>query len=198
MSSVNSVRIPGLATGMDTDQMIKDMLVGEQSKVDKAKQKEQKTKWQQESYRDIIKSVKGLYDKYFSATSPDFILSTKVFGTTTITSSNSNIISATAGAGANNINYKFKVTETAKPPKLESKVISKDETMEKYITGDSSKITINGKEITINKTDTIKNVVDNINKSFPGSEVKAIYSEMTGKFSIEGNKTGSSSKLSVS
>ena len=35
MSSVNLVRIPGLATGMDTDQMIKDMLTGEQSKIDK-------------------------------------------------------------------------------------------------------------------------------------------------------------------
>ena len=63
VKSVSSTRIPGLATGMDTDQMIKDMLTGEQNKVDKAKQKEQITKWQQESYREIIKNVKGLYDK---------------------------------------------------------------------------------------------------------------------------------------
>ena len=65
------------------------------------------------------------------------------------------------------LDYKFKVDAVAKPPRRESNVIGKDETMEKYITGDSSKITINGKEITINKTDTIKTVVDNINKSFP-------------------------------
>ena len=44
MSSVNSVRIPGLATGMDTDQMIKEMITGEQNKVDKAEQKKQTIK----------------------------------------------------------------------------------------------------------------------------------------------------------
>ena len=59
MSSINSVRIPGLATGMDTDQMIKDMLTGEQSKIDKVFQQQQMVKWQQETYRDITKSVKS-------------------------------------------------------------------------------------------------------------------------------------------
>ncbi|MDO7204845.1 hypothetical protein Q5M85_12535 [Paraclostridium bifermentans] len=33
VGSASSVRIPGLATGMDTDTMIKDMLSGEQQKL---------------------------------------------------------------------------------------------------------------------------------------------------------------------
>ncbi|EQK45868.1 flagellar filament capping protein FliD [Paraclostridium bifermentans] len=205
MSSVNSVsstRIPGLATGMDTDQMIKDMLTGEQNKVDRAKQKEQITKWQQENYREIIKNVKGLYDKYFSATSPDFILGSKVFSTVMINSSNSNVISAVAGAGANKIDYKFKVDEMAKPPSIEtgSMKIDKNKTMEEqgFVPIDGkSEITINGVNISISGKDKITDVVDKINKKFPNGEIKSTYSEMTGKFTVEGNKTGKSQSINV-
>ena len=66
MNTINSNRITGLATGMDIDEMVTNMITGEQSKVDKAEQKKQTQVWQQEIYRDVIKDVKGLYDKYFN------------------------------------------------------------------------------------------------------------------------------------
>ena len=94
------------------------MLTGQQNKIDKAKQKEQTIKWQQETYRDIIKDVKGLSDKYFTATSKDYILGSKNFSTLKVNSSNSSVVSATAGAGASNIDYKFDVINLAQPPKV--------------------------------------------------------------------------------
>ena len=94
MSSINSVRIPGLATGMDTDQMIKDMLTGEQNKIDKVMQNQQMVKWRQETYRGITKSVKSFYDKYFSITSKDYILGNKSFNTLNIVSSNTSVVTA--------------------------------------------------------------------------------------------------------
>lgn len=39
MNTINSNRITGLATGMDIDEMVTNMITGEQSKVDKAEQK---------------------------------------------------------------------------------------------------------------------------------------------------------------
>ena len=63
MSSVSGIRLPGLATGMDTETMVKEMLTGEQNKVDKAKQKEQIINWQQETYREIISDIKGFNDR---------------------------------------------------------------------------------------------------------------------------------------
>lgn len=193
MSSVNSVRISGLATGLDTDQMIKDMLIGEQNKIDKASQTQQNNKWKQEIYRDVIKDVKGLHDKYFSATSSDYILSSKVFSTMTVNSSNSSIISATAGAGANNINYKFKVDAMAQPARLSSKTVGKDD----VISDADTKITINGKEIDIKAGAKASDVVKSINDSFSNGEVKAVYSEMTGKLTIETSKTGQAAELTV-
>ncbi|UEL48581.1 flagellar filament capping protein FliD [Terrisporobacter hibernicus] len=120
MSSVSGIRLPGLATGMDTETMVKEMLTGEQNKIDKAKQKEQTLKWQQEIYREVINDVKGFNDKYFSFTSKDSILISSAWNTLAVNSSNSNVITATGSAGANAVNYKFEVSKLATSGKASS------------------------------------------------------------------------------
>ncbi|MBC5630939.1 flagellar filament capping protein FliD [Clostridium sp. NSJ-6] len=209
MSSVNSVRIPGLATGMDTDQMIKDMLTGEQSKIDKVFQNQQMVKWQQETYRDITKNVKGFYDKYFSVTSKDYILGSKSFNTITVNSSNNSVITATGSSSASNINYNFDVKRLATSKTMSASsasngvTIKKDSTLEELgllVDGATFKIsTGEGKEskvITINKDDKVSDLINKINESFPG-EVKASFSDMTGKLTISSNTTGDSSTLKI-
>lgn len=219
MNTINSNRITGLATGMDIDEMVTNMITGEQSKVDKAEQKKQTQVWQQEIYRDVIKDVKGLYDKYFSATSSDYILSSKVFSSITINSSNSSVITASASAGASEVNYKFEVTQLATAPKLSSNVegltkstklsdlgleegatfkINYGEEKTKDPNDENKEITVKKgtKEITIEKDDTIETLVKKINESCNG-EVKATFSEMTGKFSIEAKTTGADSKIDI-
>jgi len=208
MSGVNTIRLTGMATGLDTETMIKEMLTGEQNKVDKAKQKEQTIKWQQEIYRDIIKDVKGLYDKYLSATSKDFIMSSKVFSTVKINSSNSSIVDATSTAGANQVNYKFEVNKLAQPPKASvlqatnGTDINKTSTLADLGLGASSTFKINlgnniySKDITINTDDTIDSLVKKINDSTAG-DVKASFSEMTGEFILQGTKTGANSSIQI-
>lgn len=271
MSSVSGIRLPGLATGMDTETMVKEMLTGEQNKIDKAKQKEQTLKWQQEIYREVINDVKGFNDKYFSFTSKDSILISSAWNTLAVNSSNPNVITATGSAGANQVDYKFDVINLAQPPRAESstslngKTIKKDsnlkdlglsgETTFIFRYGDednevSKPITIrtentykkeivpiqqvdadgkpmvdaDGKPVYVQKVDvdgkpmvdadgnpiyetkeidvldqpadTIETLVKKINNSTSG-EVKASYSEMTGKFTIESSKTGSDSSLKI-
>ena len=120
MSSVSGIRLPGLATGMDTETMVKEMLTGEQNKVDKAKQKEQIINWQQETYREMISDIKGFNDKYFSLTSKDSIINSSAWNTLTVTSSNSSVITATGNAGANKVDYNFEVKKLAEPAKAQS------------------------------------------------------------------------------
>lgn len=208
MSGVNPIRITGMATGMDTETMIKEMLTGEQSKVDRAKQKEQTIKWQQEIYRDIIKDIKGLYDKYFSATSKDYIMSSKIFSTVKVNTFNSNVVTATTSAGANQINYKIKVNKLAEPPKVSVSQATNGQTITKTATlgdlglGASTTFKINlgnnvySKDITINTGDTIDSLITKINDSTSG-EVKASFSEMTGQFTVQGAKTGISSSFQL-
>lgn len=229
MTSVNSIRLPGLATGMDTDSMVKEMLSGEQKKLDRVKQKEQSIKWQQEIYREVIKDIKGFQDNYFSVASKNSIISSKAWNTLTVASSNENVISATGSAGANKIDYKFDVKKLAESANLSSSNpnIKKDDTLKSLgllgekkfsIKTDGDKVS---KEITIrteptyqtdadgnvvldesgNKVikepaDTVDILMKKINDASNG-EVKASYSEMTGKFTIESSKTGTSSKLEI-
>lgn len=206
MAGVNPIRLTGMATGLDTENMIKEMLTGEQSKVDKAKQKEQTTKWQQEIYRNTIKDVKGLYDKYFSATSKDYIMSSKVFSTVKINSSNSSIITATSNAGADNINYKFEVNKLAEPPKVSvlraanNEPITRTATLSTLGLGASNTFKISlgndkySKDITINPEDTVDSLIRKINDSTSG-DVKASFSEMTGQLTMQGTKTGENSSI---
>ena len=209
MSSISSVRLSGLATGMDTDAMVKSMLTADQEKIDKAQQKEQTVKWQQEIYREVMSDVIDFNDKYFSLTSKDSILSSSAWNTLSITSSNNNVITATGTAGANNIDYKFDVKKLAEPAKATSSVsLNKDSKLVddlkatkdakfKIAIGTNEKgEAIYSKDITIEDNDTIETLISKINNSNDGV-IKASYSEMTGKFTIESTKTGDSSGFAI-
>ncbi|MFR9070220.1 MAG: flagellar filament capping protein FliD [Paraclostridium sp.] len=210
MTRVNSVRLPGLATGMETDSVVKQMLSGEQNKVDRAKQKEQNIKWQQEIYRDVMKDIKSFQDKYFSVTSKDSIMSSKAWNSLKVSSSNEKVMTATGSAGANDIDYSFTVENLAKPAStsaekaLNGKTIKKESKLSEFdLNNVESKFTIKygdgdkdiSKEITIKPEDTVDSLIVKINESTDG-KIKASFSEMTGKLTIETNKTGKSAKLS--
>ena len=148
-------------------------------------------------------------DKYFSLTSKDSILSSSAWNTLSITSSNNNVITATGTAGANNIDYKFDVKKLAEPAKATSSVsLNKDSKLVddlkatkdakfKIAIGTNEKgEAIYSKDITIEDNDTIETLISKINNSNDGV-IKASYSEMTGKFTIESTKTGDSSGFAI-
>ncbi|WP_432407126.1 flagellar filament capping protein FliD [Wukongibacter sp. M2B1] len=66
----STTRITGMYSGFDTDQLISDLMKVENQKVDTYKQKKQYLEWQQESYREIISSLREFEDKYFSYSNP--------------------------------------------------------------------------------------------------------------------------------
>ena len=189
------MRIAGLASGMDIDSMVKEMMVGEKEKVDKAKQEQQIVKWKQEIYKDVIKDTKSLYDKYLSMTSSNSIISSKNYTNIAINSSNSNVITAVAGPGAEKVNYDFEITQIAEPPKASGKITNDD-----LVEGLEIVINVGNetKTITISENETIKSLLEKINKEFSDGSIKASYSEMTGKFTISGNETGDKSTINIS
>ena len=204
MTTISSNRITGLATGLDTDQLVKDMLTSEQNKLDRVKQQQTLTEWKQEEYREIITDAKSLYSKYFDPLSKDYLLGSNSFSTTSISSSNNSVITATAGAGSLPANYNFEVKSTATTAQINSSVtVAKNDKLGDLGLSGETSFQINygdGKStstITISEDDTISSLVDKINKA-SGGNVKATFSEMTGKFSITSSTTGESSKISIS
>ncbi len=55
------MRISGLASGIDTEEMIQSMMRAERVKVDRVEQDKQILLWRQEMYNDINKAFANLY-----------------------------------------------------------------------------------------------------------------------------------------
>ncbi|MCB2294287.1 flagellar filament capping protein FliD [Clostridium algoriphilum] len=117
-SSAKLLRISGMASGIDTDAVVKSMVSNYQAKIDKANGAKQTLQWQQEGYREIIKGIKGLQD-YFDPLSTKYMLSGKSFNINTAASDNSSIVSATSGSTAKSGTYKVNVSKLAEQAKIE-------------------------------------------------------------------------------
>ncbi|GEQ20109.1 flagellar hook-associated protein 2 [Clostridium butyricum] len=117
-NSANLLRISGMASGIDTDSVVKSMVSSYQTKIDKANQAKQTLQWKQEIYRDIIKDIKGLQD-YFDPLSSKYILSGKSLNINTAATDNSAIVSATSGSTAKAGTYNVKVSQLATQAKID-------------------------------------------------------------------------------
>ena len=80
----------GLASGLDTDSLIKGMTIGTQGKIDKQMQNKQTLLWRQEAYRSISLAMINFSDKYTSYTSSSNLTSSSFFSQNNITASGAN------------------------------------------------------------------------------------------------------------
>ena len=99
--------MPGLASGLDTEDMVEKLLSGTQAKIDKQNAKKQQVEWKQEIYRDLITKINGFTDKYFSffGAGNTNLLSSSFYNVMTANSTNSavKVTSATSKAPSNMI-----------------------------------------------------------------------------------------------
>ena len=188
------MRLTGLATGMDTDATIKEMLKPQQTKIDNMKKDQEIVQWQQEIYRDIIKETNNLMSKYFDVLNKDnYLLGSSSLTTTKVTSSNP-LLNMTASADAKEGTYSIKVEKLATNAKLEGKEIIDSEGMKTELGKEGTLIlTVNGiKEqikIDIKKETTALDLSKEISKQTNG-KVKLEYSEISKKFTISTSDTG--------
>ncbi|MBU3198738.1 flagellar filament capping protein FliD [Clostridium estertheticum] len=117
-SSANLLRVSGMASGIDTDAVVKSMVSNYQAKIDKANQAKQTLQWQQEGYRDIIKGIKGLQD-YFDPLSSKYMMSGNSLNINTAASDDAAVVSATSGSTAKAGTYKVNVSQLAEQAKIE-------------------------------------------------------------------------------
>jgi flagellar hook-associated protein 2 len=65
-SQGNFAGFSGMASGIDTDELIKQMLGTHQSRVDKLNSEKTKFEWQQEAYQNVMTNLNDFYDKYLN------------------------------------------------------------------------------------------------------------------------------------
>ncbi|QHC05385.1 flagellar hook-associated protein 2 [Anoxybacillus sp. PDR2] len=105
---MSTMRISGLASGMDIDQMVKDLMKAERMPLDKLTQKKQTLEWQRDDYRSMNALLQDLDNYIFSnLTLQSSMLKKKV------TSSNDSVVTATASASAANVSMNINVAKIA-------------------------------------------------------------------------------------
>ena len=114
------MRVTGLATGIDVDAAVKQMMQAENIRVDKMKQDRQTVQWRQDLYRDLIGNINTFRSTYFDVLKTNTYMLSKSayssFDTSNIKSAN---VKTSSGAVAGD--YKIQVEQLAEKAKIEGK-----------------------------------------------------------------------------
>jgi flagellar hook-associated protein 2 len=190
------MRIGGLASGMDIDQMVKDLMKAERVPLDKLSQKKTQLEWQRDDYRSMNKLLNDLDQLIFEGIGKQGKFSTK-----SVSSTNSSVVSATANGDAANTTMAFDVTNTATSTTWVGS--SKDLTSYKTVGDKTLSFTvIDGanknqgvKTIDIKDGDSVDTIVSKFNSS--GLGVTAFYDTQNKQFVLSKKDTGSKSSLVI-
>ena len=100
-------RISGLASGLDVDQIVKDLMRSYQMRIDKVKQNKQIWQWRQEDYRAINTSLLSLRNTVFDLRLQRTFLARKV------SSSDENIVTVSVSSSSVPASYQVRVKQLA-------------------------------------------------------------------------------------
>src|SRR5690606_4299713 len=102
------MRIGGLASGINTDEIIQKLMTAERMPLDRMEQDRTLLEWQRDGYREI-------YQKLYEMDT-ELILDMKMsstYNSKTVSSSNESAVTATASAGTPEGSYSIKVNQLA-------------------------------------------------------------------------------------
>lgn len=116
------VRIGGLASGMDIDQIVSDLMKAERMPLDKIKQKKQTTEWQRDQYREMNRLLTEFRDSAFNMT----LQSTYMVKSSS--SADESKVTATATPSAGNASYTLSNVTMATAAKNISGAVSSSNT----------------------------------------------------------------------
>lgn len=193
-------RVGGLATGFDTDAMVKEMMKAYQIPLDKIKQDRQIVEWKRDDYRAINTQVLAFRNAAFDM---------RLQGTYTAkkaTSENEQFFTATATSQAVEGTYTLEVERLAKSASLTS--LERDEPIKNRLAKMSelglsanTTLTVGGSKgnvtVEIKPTDTIADVVNNINNRARITGVNFSYDENLDRFFLTNPATGESSNITL-
>ncbi|MDF2721746.1 MAG: hypothetical protein K0Q59_1421, partial [Paenibacillus sp.] len=192
-------RIGGLATGMDTDSLVKQMLQAYQNPIDKAKQQKQVVEWKRDDYRAINTKVLAFRDSAFDM---------KLQGSYTLKKAESDdesVLKATATNQALEGTFTFKVKQLASSATATSETVGKKNnqaTMSELGLTEATTLTLSSDKgsvtFNIKPTDKISDVMGNLNNKTRLTGVNASYDANLDRFFFTNPNTGDAAKFELS
>ncbi|WP_243388286.1 flagellar hook-associated protein 2 [Bacillus kexueae] len=190
-----AIRIGGLASGMDIDTLVSDLMKAERMPLDKMYQKKQTLEWQRDDYREMNKLLKELDTQIF-----DGVFRQSSFTKKAITSSDETKVTAKSVSATANTSATVEVSQLASAASWSSNNLAgftsaaRTLTFEVQDPGATSSRTVT---IELDADDTIDDLVTKINSSSLGMTAmkESIYDAGSGTykdtFVLTSNKTGS-------
>lgn len=207
----SSNRITGLASGLETDTIIKGLMASYLSKLDKQDQYTTKLEWTADAYREINTLIKNFRSKYLTSQFNTNMMTSSAYRNMTVcmqTSTNAVSISAasTAVSGTYTID---EISHLATAPKISSKeaftgekylsdtTLGELELANKFTFDEEGKLSfsINGEVFSFTADTTIAQMMRTVNNSDAGVTMR--FSTLTNGFSIYSDKTGSGSVIDI-
>jgi flagellar hook-associated protein 2 len=190
MINNNTMRISGLASGMNTDEIVDNLVKAQSSRLYKMQQTKILTNWKSDSYRDVNKKL----DEFRKAMEGLRLQST--FNKQAVTSSDSRVEVSSGGISTQT---EFVLSEATLPTSARSAIVSFDSKMASGSTliggAGSTDVTfsLNGQSITLTPTMTFDQAIAKINESSALTNVKA--SNVGGSLVFTSTGTGETHKV---
>ncbi|NLM44967.1 MAG: flagellar filament capping protein FliD [Clostridiales bacterium] len=204
------LRFSGMASGLDTDYIVEQMMRVEWMKVDSYKQDKQILEWKREDYRNITNLLRSFKDEFFDLLRPaSNMRSSSTYYAYKVNYSDENVVTATANGQVVMTEHTIEVIQLAEKAKMESGSgafgaeglnlsSSISEVADKLgidLTEDKLVLTINGETIEIEGSKKFSDLISAINNSEAG--VRISYSSFLDKFFIESKATGADAKIDI-
>lgn len=106
----NFLRIDGIASGLDTENIVKQLMQAEKAPLNRLFQNKTLLEWRRDNYRDITNTLRAFRDQFMDILKPATNMrSLSAYKQFAVTSSNSSVVTATANADA--VTGEHKITQ---------------------------------------------------------------------------------------
>ncbi|WP_432354617.1 flagellar filament capping protein FliD [Sporosarcina sp. A2] len=179
------MRISGLASGIDTESMIKDLMKAQRLPLDKVNQKKSYFEWQLKDFRTANRDLKDYSTKLF-----DNSILSKNFNQKNVTVSAPDDVSVRSKGNADDFSGTIKIEQLATNATMQSGNIDGHASIKLAGEAELTITSPNGKSVDVKfaKDDDINAIVKKITEQ---SGVRAFYDSVSGKIGISAKESGS-------
>ena len=198
----NTIRFTGIASGLDTEALVKAMLMTQQNKIDKQTRKQQLNTWKQEAWKEMNSKINSFNEKYI-----DKLKMQTTFVKNKVTTSNDSAISVSENSNLGTGTHKVNITSLASSSYVKTNKVSvkdvdqkdlsistttklselKDANGQDIITSEIT-IDVNGKEVKVGPDSTINDLIKGIQKA--DSNLSVSFDSNNQQFFINSKTTG--------
>lgn len=206
VNSSSLTRISGLASGLDTDSIVKKLMDAEKIPLNQLKQKQQKQMWLSDNYRQWNSSIYS-----FKSTTLFNMKLTSSFNTFDVTSGQPNSVIGTASGGTIAGNYNIQVNQLAQSASFTKNIaidptqqLNENTFIDLTVYNDPTNPTVGqtAKGIKIDPTDKIGDIISKINSAVDTNGkslgLQAFYDSSLKQFVVRTKATGENVKIDFS